>query len=469
MPTRPSTVVALVGAAAFGAGIVVGLLLADAGAGVRPSPGGAVAGPGISAGGDGTPGTDGAGTPRAGAAGKDGAPGASRGGASRGGAADPGGPGAGPAAAAGPGEPGGGDAGEAPRGEGGAVVQGTRTGRPASTSVTAPPAPAATDAAAAAPSAPARGRTGALAPYSLPARIAGRVTDAVTSAALPGARVSLAWSLSDGTVSSALPLEVAEDGTFSCEPRAGMRAQVERMLAEDGWLKGRYGGVEEALADLEYALEGSAAGYAKRVVGDPGAEVDLRLDPEGVERLTGTVRVEARRADGSRFPSRALVEFLGDGRTGFLQWALPEGDGSFLLPGVPSGPWSLRISGRGDGGTRIRVPEAGEVRVELAVPRAGLLEAEGTPAGEPREVSVAVRGRALPSGSFLRAEARPGLFFRTEVVGESARFAALPAGSWTFVLQVAGRPDVPFPAAVPAGAGTLALEFPATAGTGEPR
>ena len=349
----------------------------------------------------------------------------------------------------------------------GAVPRGTSTGRPASTSVTGEPGddPSSTDAPTPPRSVP--GRTGALPPYALPARISGRIADALTGAVPAGAEVSLRWELSDGTVSSSVSVNVAGDGTFEVEPREPMREEMARMIGEGGWLRDRFRTVEDGLADLEYSLVGRAKGYGTLVKGDPAPETDLMLVPEGLDLLPGTVRVDAKRGDGSRFPGRMLVDFLSADRGSFSQWAHPEADGTFLLPGVPAGRWSVRAAGKHDGGTKVEVPESGEVRAEILVPRAGLAEAEGAPAGAPREVGVAVPGRNLPAGTFLRAEARPGLFFRVEVAGGRAAFAALPAGAWTFVLQSPGRTEERFAAEVEAGEGPLEREFPAPGAGGE--
>ena len=106
------------------------------------------------------------------------------------------------------------------------------------------------------------------------------------------------------------------------------------------------------------------------------------------------------------------------------------------------------------------IPEGGEVRVALRVHRKGVEEPKDAPKGEPREVEVSTGGRSLGRFSFVRAEARPGLFFRSEVVASAASFPALPAGKWTFVLQAPELPEERFAAEVPAGAGPLRLSFP---------
>ena len=133
--------------------------------------------------------------------------------------------------------------------------------------------------------------------------------------------------------------------------------------------------------------------------------------------------------------------------------------GRFLV-GVAPGKWGLRVSGRNHSGEELVVPEGGEARIRMRVPRPGVEEPDDAPKGEPREVEVSTGNRNLGRWAFVRAEARPGLFFRSEVVASAASFPALPAGKWTFVLQAPESPEERFAAEVPAGAGPLRLSFP---------
>jgi hypothetical protein len=177
------------------------------------------------------------------------------------------------------------------------------------------------------------------------------------------------------------------------------------------------------------------------------------------------VRVEARWNDGTRYAGRLLVDGWPAKGEWFAQWVLPDHDGTFLLVGIPAGTWNLRVAGKSDSGEKVAVPESGEVRVVLPVHRRGVIEPQDAPKGEPREVEVSTEAVDAGPGAYVRAEVRPGLFFRSEVVASVARFPALPSGPWTFVLQSTDRAEVRFTADVPPGSGRLALRFPAESAT----
>jgi len=272
--------------------------------------------------------------------------------------------------------------------------------------------------------------------------------------------VDLLWEIGDGTMSGGVATAMPDaEGCFTLEPRGEMRGTVAWVLKERG-REGKYRTEEDVLADVDYTLRAAAKGYVTEEIGDPGPDVEIRIDPEGRERLTGSIRVDARWPDGVRYGGRLLVEAGSHDRPGFSQWALPDPDGTFLLVGIAPGKWGLRVAGREHSGEEILVPETGEARIRLRVPRAGVREPGDAPKGEPREVEVSTGARDPGRFAFVRAEARPGLFFRSEVVASAARFPALPAGSWTFVLQPAERPEEGFPADVPPGPGPLRLSFP---------
>ena len=296
--------------------------------------------------------------------------------------------------------------------------------------------------------------------YTLPATLAGRLVDAGTGKAIPGARVNLRWATTDGTLGGTLGNDLAEDGSFSIEAVEQMKEMARQIVAGRGGRE-KYASVEDFLADLEYSLQFSAKGYASAERGEPGFSTEVGLEPEAREPFPGSVRIDARWNDGSRYAGRLLVDAWPPEGDGFSQWIHADPDGTFLLVGVPAGPWNLRVSGKGDSGVRVAVTEAGEVRAVLPVPRTGVKEPEGAPAGEPREVEVSTGGHDPGAGAFVRAEARAGLFHRAEVVATAARFPALPAGRWEFVLQSPDRAEVRFESDVPAGPGRLSLRFPA--------
>ncbi|HEU4395609.1 MAG TPA: hypothetical protein VFS92_08590 [Planctomycetota bacterium] len=293
----------------------------------------------------------------------------------------------------------------------------------------------------------------------------GRLADALTGAAIPGARLTLHYELQDGTASGGIAIPIGPDGAWRIDPRERMRSVADMFVVREGAPPERhrtFSTVEEAIAGLDYSLRASANGYEPGEIGDPGAESALGLRPEHRESLPGTIRVESRWPDGVRYGGRLLVEYWSEERPRSSQWVLPDADGDHLVAGVPPGRWRVRAAGREDNGTEIRVPEAGEVRVVLRVPRKGVQEPEGAPSGPPREVEVATGAHPVAVGAFVRAESRAGAFFRSEVEGASASFAALPAGDWTFVLQVPGQTEVRFDAEVPAAPDRLRLEFPAS-------
>ncbi len=308
-------------------------------------------------------------------------------------------------------------------------------------------------------------------PYALPETIRGRLVDALTGKPIPGAGVSLLWQTNDGTLGGGMSAEMAEDGSWTLDPRDTMRRQAESMFRGlDEYHRRQYATPEDLFADLEYGIRASAKGYETVEGPEPGEETDFRLVPEGRDRLPGAVRVDARWSDGSRYPGRLLVRFSSPDREGFSQWALSESDGTFLFPGVPSGPWSVIAAGKHCTGVDVRVSEAGEVRASLRVPRKGLEEDEHAPSGDPREVAVSLGDLRAGAGASVRAEARKGLFFRSEVVAGGAFFPGLPAGRWEFVLQAPEQEEARFQAEVAAGSGRLTLRFPPhTTGDAPPR
>jgi hypothetical protein len=305
----------------------------------------------------------------------------------------------------------------------------------------------------------------ALSPYVLPARIHGRLVDGRTGKPIPGAAVSLLWHTADGTRGGGIDgIEVGEDGSFAIEPRQQMRG-IARWIAADT-STGEHTPPDRVeaeaarlLEEMEYDVRGTAKGYETVEKGDPGESVEVALEPESRERLPGAIRVVTRMPDGSPWRGLLLAEFWGDDRKGFSQWTWPDPDGTFLLEGVPVGKWSVRVAGRGDSGSEVHVLEAAETRTTLRVPRKGVQQGDDAPAAETREVEVGGIPPDAGAGAFLRAEPRPGLFFRRAVLSGSAAFPALPVGKWTFVLQAPDRPEQRFPAEVPAGVGKLWLSF----------
>jgi hypothetical protein len=283
--------------------------------------------------------------------------------------------------------------------------------------------------------------------------------DARTGKPIPGARVELLWATSDGTQSGAWGEDLREDGSFSIEAVEKMRRMAEEMFRGE-FQRGKFKSPDEAYADLEYRLRVSAKGYETFEKGDPGKEFEVSLEPESRDHLPGSVRVDARWPDDSRFQGRLLVNVSSHDRGLYSQWALPDHDGTYLLPGIPAGRWSFNVAGKRNTGTDLDVPEAAEARVSLRVPRKGVEEPRDVPAGEPREVSVSTGSGDAGPGACVRAEARPGLFFRVEVTASTALFPSLPAGKWEFVLQAPDRPEVRFAAEIPAGTGRLSLRFP---------
>lgn len=310
------------------------------------------------------------------------------------------------------------------------------------------------------PSAPgAAVRTGAPPAYELPARIAVTLVDARTGKPIPGATVSLLYSTSDGTQSGGIDVPLGEDGSFAVDPSESMKALAEEMFKSE-FQRGKFASAEEAFRDLEYRLRVAAKGYVTHEKGDPGDRHEVSLEPEARDRLYGTVRVEALWPDDSRYAGRLLVNVSSHDRGAWSQWSLPEPDGAFLLCGIPGGTWSFNVAGKRNTGTDVAVLEGAESRVTLRVPRRGVEEPSDAPAGEAREVEVSTGSLETGPGACMRAECRPGLFHRVEVLSGRALFAALPAGKWEFVLQAPDRPEVRFPAEVPAGSGRLALRFP---------
>lgn len=301
-------------------------------------------------------------------------------------------------------------------------------------------------------------------PYVLPEKIRGRLVDAITGKPIPGASVSLLWQTNDGTLGGGMSADMAEDGSWTADGRDDMREYSKRLFLQlDEYQRRKYRSPEDLFADLEYGIRASAKGYETVEGPEPGEETEFRLVPEGRDRLPGAVRVDARWSDGNRYPGRLLAHFGWHDREGFSQWAWPESDGTFLFVGVPAGPWSVIAAGKHCTGNDVKVPESGEVRVALRVPRKGLEEADDVPSGDPREVEVSLGGLQPGAGAFVRAEARKGLFFRSEAVGGVAVFGALPAGKWEFVLQAPDVPEARFAADVEPGSGRLSLRFPALA------
>jgi hypothetical protein len=295
--------------------------------------------------------------------------------------------------------------------------------------------------------------------YALPEKIAGKLLDARTGKPIPGAAVSLLWSTSDGTQSSSLSIPLKDDGTFAIEPVEAMRAVAEEMFRGE-FQRGKFASADEAYRDVEYRIRVAAKGYETFEKGDPGASHEVSLEPEHRDRLYGSVRVDALWPDDSRYAGRLLVNVSSHDRGSWSQWALPEPDGSYVLPGIAAGTWSFNVAGRHNTGTEVAVLEAAESKVTLRVPRRGVEEPPDAPSGEPREVEVALGARDAGAGACMRAEFRPGLFHRVEVLSNRALFPALPPGKWEFVLQAPDLPEVRFAAEVTAGAGRLVLPFP---------
>jgi hypothetical protein len=294
-------------------------------------------------------------------------------------------------------------------------------------------------------------------PYELPDTIQGRLIADLTGEPVNGATLELHFETSDGTRGSGLRVTVEEDGSFSFQPRKRMRSVAESYILQGVWKK--YESADKLLEDTVFTLIGRADGHEDVRRGHPPSQVVLRLKSrlEGV--ATGRLRVDARWPDDVRYAGRLLVDLWGRGQD-YSQWSLAEADGTYLLTGILPGKYNARIAGRGDSGQDVVIPEAGEVRVRLAVHRDGVAkQGDELPSGTPREVHVHTGGLEGGSLAFVRAEAEEELFWRSEVVASTATFSALPAGRWTFALQLPGQEPRRMRRTVPEGAGTLYLQW----------
>ncbi len=276
-----------------------------------------------------------------------------------------------------------------------------------------------------------------------PGRVEGLILDASTGKPVEGARVLLGVTRPDGSDAGWFGDRTRADGAYRFEPA--------RLLKESRR--------EEVPKGLRFEIRVRAAGYQVAKIPVTGSEHEVRLAPDLTPPIPGSVRGVASRSDGTAFRGRLKVECY-EAESGWYQspWAWADEGGNYAIVGMPAGTWSINVSGGGKA-AKIVVPEGGEAWLPLVVPARGVDEGSDTFPEETRGVVVTGLPPDVGVGSFVRAETRPGHFTRAPVVEGSARFAALPARNYRFVLERPGRPDVAVEGSVARGEGSQAIPF----------
>ena len=306
-----------------------------------------------------------------------------------------------------------------------------------------------------------------------PERLDGSVVDSDTGKPLTGVRVL--YAIVQGSHCIGWEGDTTEDaGTFTNKRPKGWDAdgvRLELRIGKEGYETVRLPISEEA----------------------PVVKLRRRDPPALPGRIVGV----ARTADGKPLSGMVLIDGYDEMGGNASQYAIADAGGAFTLEGVPAGYWQFFESGSC---VEAVVPESGEAHVELhpapvaTQPSEADLEKEAQglqalladlPADAPNREDaqlhmalarqnqrlahiaaqpvreVVVTGLGTGPGAALRAEAKPRLYWRTDVRSGEARFAALPSGTWTLVLAVPGRPSVSMPVDIPPGDGPLKIELAA--------
>jgi hypothetical protein len=269
---------------------------------------------------------------------------------------------------------------------------------------------------------------------------------------------------------------------------------------------------DAGLAGARFEVRVGKDGYETARVPAAEGEYRIELHPRTSPAVPGRVVGLARSADGKPFTGELEIDGSDEMGGNASQRTVADAGGAFVLDGVPPGHWELRWNG---GRAEATVPEGGEARIALTAAEGGgrgfvvtdvdpstatapdtasqaqlaslkkLLDdvakaTDMTPAARERlsralalEVQRLVAAAqlaqprrdlvvtGLPSAgrAWLRFELKPRQFWRVEVQGGVAKFAAVPLGTYAAVLVETGARDRTASITVPAGDGAFTTEF----------